>query len=88
MCLAVPGQIVEIVHASDDPVTGRMGIIDFQGTRIEASLAMVPDAAEGAWVLVHAGFALTVIDEAEAKITFETLQMALGENTELPGAPQ
>jgi len=88
MCLAIPGKIVEVVNISDDPVTGRMGVIDFQGTRIEASLAMVPDAAEGAWVLVHAGFALTVIDEADAKETFETLQMALGDDVELPGAPQ
>lgn len=88
MCLAVPGKIVEVVQASDDPVTGRVGIIDFQGTRIEASLAMVPEAAEGAWVLVHAGFALTILDEAEAKETFETLQAAFGDDIELPPAPQ
>ena len=39
---------------------------------------MTPDARKGDWVLVHAGFALTQIDEAEAKETWETLQMALG----------
>jgi hydrogenase expression/formation protein HypC len=88
MCLAVPGKIMEVVQASDDPVTGRVGVIDFQGTQIEASLAMVPEAAEGAWVLVHAGFALTILDEAEAKETFETLQAAFGDDIELPGAPQ
>ncbi len=88
MCLAVPGKIVEVVRASDDPVTGRVGVIDFQGSRIEASLAMVPEADEGAWVLVHAGFALTVIDEAEAMDTFETLQAAFGDDIEIPGASQ
>jgi hydrogenase expression/formation protein HypC len=86
MCLAVPGKILS-VSETDDPILGRIALVDFQGSRVEASLAMVPEAAAGDWVLVHAGFALTVLDEAEARETFESLRLALGEDLELPGAP-
>lgn len=85
MCLAVPGKIVEII-GSEDPL-GRLATVDFQGSRVEASLAMTPEARNGDWVLVHAGFALTVLDEAEAKDTWETLQLALGADMEPPTPP-
>ena len=88
MCLAVPGKIVEVTQSPDDPITGRVAVVDMQGSRIETSLAMTPEAGEGDWVLVHAGFALSVLDEAEAKETWETLKMALGDDAELPGGPQ
>ena len=89
MCLAVPGKIAEVTEADDDSVVGRLAIVDMQGSRIEASLAMTPDAKVGDWVLVHAGFALTVLDETEAKETWELLQLALGGEAELPApAPQ
>jgi len=83
----VPGKIVEVTQADDDPVTGRTAVVDFQGTRVEASLAAVPAAVEGNWVLVHAGFAIAVLNEAEARETFETLRLALGEDLEIPGLP-
>lgn len=79
MCLAVPGKIVEVSRTDDDAAMGRIGTVDFQGSRIEASLAMVPEAAEGDWVLVHAGFALAVLDEKEARETWEALELALGD---------
>jgi hydrogenase expression/formation protein HypC len=50
--------------------------VDFQGSRVDVSLAMTPEAAAGDWVLVHAGFALTVLDEAEARRTWEVLAAA------------
>ena len=81
MCLAVPGKILE-VGASDDVVPGRVATIDLQGSRIEASLAVLPDAKVGDWVLVHAGFALTILNEAEAQETFETLQIVLGDDAD------
>ena len=81
MCLAVPGKILE-VNDSGEAVVGRVATVDFQGSRVEASLAMTPDAQAGDWVLIHAGFALTVLDEAEAMETFETLKLALGEDPE------
>ncbi len=86
MCLAVPGKILSIVPGLGES-TGRVATVDFQGSRMETSLALVSDAQIGDWILVHAGFALTVLDEEEAKETWETLRMALGEDVELPGAP-
>ncbi len=87
MCLAVPGHIMEVTEVGDDAVIGRLGVIDLQGSRIEASLAMVPDAGKGDWVLIHAGFALTVLDEDEARATWDSLREALGDEIELPGGP-
>jgi hydrogenase expression/formation protein HypC len=71
MCLAVPGQIVEIT--GDDPVT-RMARVSFGGVIKEVSLAYTPEAAAGDYVLVHAGFALNAIDEEEARKTLELIR--------------
>lgn len=87
MCLAVPGKIIGIVTA-EDADGGRIATVDMQGSRIETSLAMTPNARLGDWVLVHAGFALTVVDEQEARETWEALQIALGEGASAPGAAQ
>jgi hydrogenase expression/formation protein HypC len=62
MCLAVPGRIVA-VH--DDRPTP-MATVDFDGIHKEVCLSYLPDAGPGAYVLVHVGFALQVVDEAEA----------------------
>lgn len=78
MCLAVPGIVLEI--EGDDPAFLR-GSVDFSGVRREVSLAFTPEAKLGDFVLVHAGFALTVIDAEEAKITLEELRR-LGEAAE------
>ncbi len=84
MCLAVPGKILS-VDEGPDATLGRVATIDFQGSRMEANLAMTPEAGAGDWVLVHAGFAITQLDEEEAKETWETLKTALGDHFELPG---
>ncbi|NLX14953.1 MAG: HypC/HybG/HupF family hydrogenase formation chaperone [Phycisphaerales bacterium] len=76
MCLAVPGKILEIKQADNAPGVGATGMVDFQGSRMEVGLAFTPDARVGDWVLVHAGFALNVLDEAEALETWKYLQMA------------
>jgi hydrogenase expression/formation protein HypC len=68
MCLAVPGQILEI---RDDRGT-RMAIIDFDGIRKEICLAYLPDIEVGDYAIVHVGFAIARIDEASAR---ETLAM-------------
>jgi len=73
MCLAVPGRILEVRGRPDDPVSS-VGIVDFQGSQVEVSLVLTPQARQGDWVLVHAGFALNVLDEAEARRTWEYLQ--------------
>jgi hydrogenase expression/formation protein HypC len=68
MCLGVPGQILA-VEAS--PL--RMGRVAFGATVKEVSLACVPEAGPGAWVVVHAGVALECLDEAEARWMLESL---------------
>ena len=72
MCLAVPGQIVEIRDA-DDPLQ-RSGRVSFGGIIKEVNLAYVPDAAVGDYVIVHVGFAISRVDEAEARQIFEYLK--------------
>ena len=70
MCLAVPGRIVSI--AGNDPLT-RSGRVDFGGVVKEIQLAFVPEAEVGDHVLVHVGFAIALLDEAEAARVFEHL---------------
>ena len=75
MCLAVPGKIVEI-----DGSTAR---VDFGGITREANIALVPEAVVDAYVLVHAGFAIQVLNEAEAEETlslFRQMAEALDED--------
>jgi hydrogenase expression/formation protein HypC len=78
MCLAVPGKILS-VSGSD---TTRMGTVSFGGVSKEACLAFVPEAKVGDYVLVHAGFAISVVDEAEAAQTLEDFRQ-IGELGEL-----
>jgi hydrogenase expression/formation protein HypC len=80
MCLGIPGQIVEITDAAR--MTARA---DVSGVSREVSLACVAEGAlddlVGRWVLIHVGFAMAVIDEAEAAATLAALQH-LGEAQE------
>lgn len=71
MCLAIPGKITTIEGV--DPLD-RMGKIDFGGVLKQASLACVPQAAVGDYVIVHAGFAISRVDEEEAGKVFEYLR--------------
>lgn len=87
MCLAVPGKIESI--AGED--FGRMARVDFSGVKKDISLAYVPEATVGDYVLVHVGFAISRIDESEAKKVFEYLEQMgeLGELAELsPDEPK
>ena len=79
MCLAVPGQILST--SGDDPLM-RVGRVDFGGVLKEINLAYTPEAEVGDYVLVHVGFAITVIDEAEAEQVFAHLR-EIGELEEL-----
>lgn len=71
MCLAVPGKILSI-HGEDDLT--RAGRVDFGGVLKEVNLAYVPEAKVGDYVIVHVGFALSVVDEGEANQVFEYLR--------------
>ncbi|MCC6142946.1 MAG: HypC/HybG/HupF family hydrogenase formation chaperone [Candidatus Hydrogenedentes bacterium] len=70
MCLAVPGQIIEILDS--DPLM-RSGLVAFGSITTRVSLACVPEAGVGAFVLVHAGIAITHVDNDEAARTLECL---------------
>jgi hydrogenase expression/formation protein HypC len=70
MCLAIPGKVVSL--AGDDPLT-RTARVDFGGVVKEISLAYTPEAGLDDYVLVHVGFAIAVIDAAEAAKVFEHL---------------
>ena len=71
MCLAVPGRIVSI--EGDDPLL-RSGRVDFSGAIKLVNLAYVPEAQVGDYVLVHVGFAISTVDEAEARLVFQYLK--------------
>jgi hydrogenase expression/formation protein HypC len=71
MCLAVPGQISELLD--EGPIT-RRGIIDFDGVLKEVNLAFVPEALVGDYVVVHVGVAISMIDPDEAERVFEYLE--------------
>lgn len=62
MCLAVPARIVELVGADT-------AVVDLGGIQKRISIALVPEACVGDYVIVHVGHALTVLDEAQAQET-------------------
>ncbi|NLT65423.1 MAG: HypC/HybG/HupF family hydrogenase formation chaperone [Acidobacteria bacterium] len=79
MCLAVPGKILSI--EGSDPLF-RSGRVSFGGIIKNINLAYVPEAKVDDYVLVHVGFAISIIDEAEAMQVFEYLRQ-MGELAEL-----
>ncbi|MDI2130501.1 HypC/HybG/HupF family hydrogenase formation chaperone [Yinghuangia seranimata] len=70
MCLGVPGRIERILA---DPGL-RTGVVDFGGVRREVCLAYTPDAEVGHYVVVHVGFAISLVDETEAMRTLALLR--------------
>ncbi|HUN80308.1 MAG TPA: HypC/HybG/HupF family hydrogenase formation chaperone [Phycisphaerae bacterium] len=70
MCLAVPGRVLDIRGVDEL----RAATVDFGGVQRDVSLAFVPEANTGDYVLVHVGFALAKIDEQSARETLEALQ--------------
>jgi hydrogenase expression/formation protein HypC len=71
MCLAIPGKILSI--AGDDPLL-RTGRVSFGGLVKEVNLAYTPEAGVGDCVIVHVGFAISTVDEAEAHRVFDYLR--------------
>ncbi|WP_125262849.1 HypC/HybG/HupF family hydrogenase formation chaperone [Streptomyces alboflavus] len=70
MCLGIPGRVLDIY----DDVGLRMATVDFGGVRREACLSYTPDADVGTYVIVHVGFAIAQVDEAEARRTLDVLR--------------
>jgi hydrogenase expression/formation protein HypC len=74
MCLGIPGRIIEIRDADPFP----FALVDYGGVRKDACLAYIPDARTGEYVIVHVGFAIARVDEAEALRTLDVLR-AMGD---------
>jgi hydrogenase expression/formation protein HypC len=70
MCLGIPGKVVETYRELDV----LMGKVDFSGVCKRVCLEHVPEVQPGEYVLVHVGFALSRIDEAEAQLVFDFLK--------------
>jgi hydrogenase expression/formation protein HypC len=83
MCLGVPGQIISM--SGDDPLT-RVGKVRFGGIIKAVNLAYVPEAAVGDYVIVHVGFAISIVDPEEAARVFEYLEQ-MDELRELEAGP-
>ncbi|MFN2235265.1 MAG: HypC/HybG/HupF family hydrogenase formation chaperone [Anaerolineales bacterium] len=79
MCLGVPGKITEIYEIGGL----KMGKVDFGGVVREACLAYVPEVKVGDYTVIHVGFALNILDEAEAQATLETLREIVDLENEL-----
>lgn len=71
MCLGIPGRVVEVLGGDNLLRTAR---VDFGGVRKDVCLAYVPQAGPGDYVIVHVGFAISQVDEAEARRTLEVLR--------------
>lgn len=70
MCLAVPGEVIEILD--EDPLL-RRGRVSFGGIIKEVNLSYVPEARLGDYVIVHVGFAISRVEESEARRIFDYL---------------
>lgn len=70
MCLGIPGKIIEI----SDETGVRMGKVDFGGAIREVCLEAVSEARIGDYTIIHAGFALNIMSEAEAQETLQLLR--------------
>lgn len=75
MCLAVVGRLISM--------EGSLGVVDMSGVEMKVGLQLVPEVKIGNWVLIHAGFAIQIIDEEEARETLELLgeYYSAGENS-------
>jgi hydrogenase expression/formation protein HypC len=80
MCLSIPGKLESIDNQLDDIF--RVGKVAFGEIKKDINLSMVPDAKIGDYVLVHVGVAISIIDEEEAKRTFDLL-LQMGEVDEM-----
>lgn len=76
MCLAVPGEVLSIIGED----LNRTGRVSFSGVVKQVSLAYVPDAEVGDYVVVHVGFAISVLDVQEAEQTLQYLESITGES--------
>ncbi|NTV47535.1 MAG: HypC/HybG/HupF family hydrogenase formation chaperone [Chlorobiales bacterium] len=73
MCLAVPGKVTEVFEENGL----KMGNVDFSGSMTKVCLEYVPEIQVGQYTVVHAGFAISIIDEEEAMLRFDAWQQLI-----------
>lgn len=75
MCLGIPAKVISVEE-------NKQGKIDYLGTRVKTNFALLEDVKPGDWVIVHAGFAISKLNEQEAKETLELIKeyMEFSEN--------
>lgn len=84
MCLAIPGKVVAI----EEKEGIRTGRVQFGGITRQACLDFVPEVQEGDYVMVHVGFAISVVDQEEAERTYALLEsMGVLEEELIPDRP-
>ncbi len=85
MCLGVPGKVIEVFE--EDGI--RMGTVDFGGIRRKACLEYAPEVGVGSFVVIHVGFAISVVNEEEAARSYALLaEMGNLEGIDLPQDPE
>ena len=67
MCLGIPAKVIQIEES-------KIGKVDYLGTKIKTNLILLEDVQVGDWVIVHAGFAISKLNDEEAKETFSLLK--------------
>ena len=67
MCLGVPAKVIELIE-------GQMAVVDVDGNQVNISIQLVPEVKIGQYVLVHAGFAMDIVDEDWARETMQLLK--------------
>ena len=67
MCLGIPAKVISVEE-------NKQGKIDYHGTRVKTNFALLEDVKPGDWVIVHAGFAISKLNEREAKETLELIR--------------
>jgi len=67
MCLGIPAKVLSIDETN-------MGKVDYVGTKVKTNFALLSDVRVGDWVIIHAGFAITKLDEEEARETLQLLR--------------
>jgi len=82
VCLAIPGKILDI----QEPDTPRIARVQFGGIVRQVCLDFVPEACAGEYVMVHVGFAISIVDRIEAERTYELLHEMGMLEAELPPA--
>jgi hydrogenase expression/formation protein HypC len=74
MCLAIPAKVIEV----DESKQGR---VEYMGTKVKVNLGLLEEVVVGDWVIIHAGFAISRLNEEQAKETLELIREIAGTDT-------